>query len=139
MQAIEVKGSWFGVEIPSWLRAFDCRGEALATPYKGSEKAEVDLGLRSLKGESYWAHGTTPLSCQTYIDARTADEVELRRQVTDMVKEATKFKKEYDAVGNVADKGLGGSCFYLPIAICMSNFGWSILCDRRSQRVRHFQ
>ena len=131
--AKEVTGKWFGVEIPVWLRAFDCRGEPFAGPYMGSEKAEVDLGLRG--GDD--RHGTTPMSCQTYIDARTADEVELRRQVTDMVREAEKMKKAYDAAPT-KDQGHGGSCLYLPVAICMSNFGWGVLCDRRTQRVRYF-
>lgn len=134
MYAIEVKGEWFGVVLPPWLRAFDCRGEALAGPYMASEKAEADLGLRTVNDR----HGVTPMSCQTYIDARTATEEELRRQVTDMIKEATRIKKEYDAAPT-EDAGLGGSCLYLPIAICMSNYGWSVLCDRRTQRTRHFK
>lgn len=132
---VELTGSrcWYGVGVPAWLRAFDCRGEPLAGPYMGSEKAEVALGLRV--GDE--RHGTTPLSCQTYIDARTAGVEELRRQVTDMVREAERFKAEYDQAPTV-DQGHGGSCLHLPVALCMSNFGWSILCDRRTMRVCYF-
>ena len=139
--AKEVTGEWYGVSIPAWLRAFDCRasGDDIAptspwgTTLWSSERAEVDLGLRT---QTNW-FSTTPLSCSTYIDARTCSDVECAKQVTDMVKEATKFRAEYeDAKAHEAPKGQGGGVYYQPVAIVMSNFGWSILADNRTGVVR---
>lgn len=146
--AKEVIRVWYGVELPEWLRAFDCRAEnkdiAPEAPWTnmygkvilwGSERAEVDLGLRS-REES---HGTTPISCQTYLDARKASESELRSQVLDMVSSAWRLRREWlSAKEHQAAPGEGGGCCYQPVAICMSNFGWSIICDRRTQVVRRF-
>lgn len=135
--------TWFGVEIPEWLRAFDCRANddeiAPKSPWGtclwSSERAAVDLGLRT-KEECF---DTRPLSCSTYTDARTASENELRRQVADMVKEATRLRDEYEhAKQHRAGKDEGGSCLYQPVAICLSNFGWSVLSDTRTQVVRRF-
>jgi hypothetical protein len=143
MYSIEItEREWHGVEIPEWLRVFDCRGDEIPKASWGpalfsSEKAEVDLGLRSEKDR----FGTTPLSCQTYQDSRTAVESELARQVTDMVKEATRLRDQYlEAKQNPGeDKGLGGSGYYLPVAIAMSNFGWDVICDTRVSVTKFFQ
>jgi hypothetical protein len=143
----EVKGEWYGVTIPPWLRAFDCRCEAgkefsYISPWgatlMGSERAEVDVGLR---GASYDdCHGTSPTSCQTYIDARTASEDELRKQVSDMVREATKLRDEYLHQATLPETpGQGGSCYYMPVLVALSNFGWSIVSDRRQCVVRSYQ
>jgi hypothetical protein len=141
--AKEIVGQWFGVAIPSWLRAFDCRGSGKdlmpRAPWGetlfGGEKASVDLGLRD--GTWDGRHDTIPTSCSTYLDARTASESELARQVADMVKEATRLKTEYDTAKEAA-KGVGGSCLYLPIAIEMSNYGWSVISDKRTCKIRAF-
>lgn len=141
--AKEISGEWYGVAIPSWLRAFDCRSEDVfadprspwGTVLYSDEKAQVDLGLRT---ETY-RYATTPLSCSTYIDARRADDAELARQVRDMAQAATKLHKEWEkAASLLAARGEGGSCVYCPVAICMSNFGWSVLSDERTCRVRRF-
>jgi len=143
LYAIEIKDrEWYGVKIPKWLRVFDCRGdEILKAPWGhtlwSSEKAEVDLGLRTETDR----FGTTPLRCSTYIDSRTAAETELTRQVTDMVKEAKQIRVQYlDAKKNPGeDKGHGGSGYYMPIAIAMSNFGWNVICDERISATKFFQ
>ena len=143
MYAIEIsEREWHGVEIPEWLRVFDCRGDDLVKASWGhvlwsSEKAEVDLGLRSDKDR----FATTPLSCSTYIDSRTAVESELARQVANMVAEATRLRDQcLEAKQSPGeDKGFGGSGYYLPVAIAMSNFGWDIICDRRISVTKFFQ
>lgn len=133
---------WYGVKVPKWLRVFDCRGAELPkTPWGytlfASEKAEVDLGLRS-ETDSF---GATPISCSTYIDSRLAAEAELIRQVTDMVQRARQLRLQYLAAKKNPgeDKGHGGSAYYLPVAVTLSNFGWSVLCDRRVSVTKFFQ
>lgn len=141
--AIEMVGTWYGVRIPRWLRAFDVRGDVFAKPVApwgatlwSSECAEVDLGLRTENDR----FGTTPLSCSTYTDARHADDAELARQVKDMVKEARRFRLEYlRAKRLITEHGQGGSCLYMPVAVSMANFGWSIISDTRTCVVRAFQ
>lgn len=148
MYSKEVTAEWYDVSIPPWLRAFDCRASDQdvmpKTPWGATlfsdEKAAVDLGLRAIDAEGKrFYHDTTPLSCRTYTDARTADHHELARQVTDMVTEARKMYTEYQRVANLPyQPGTGGSVLYLPVAICLSNFGWGILCDTRTQVIRSF-
>lgn len=143
MYAIEItEREWCGVKIPKWLRVFDCRGDELTKAPWGqtlwsSEKAEIDLGLRSEKDR----FGTSPLSCSTHIDSRTAPEAELTRQMADMVKEATRLRKQYlEAKKNPGeDKGHGGSGYYLPVAVAISNFGWNVICDERISVTKFFQ
>ena len=141
--AKEIRGTWFGVAIPVWLRAFDCRApdEEIApkAPWGAtlwsSERAEVDLGLRT----EHDRFGTAPFSCSTYTDTRKADEQELARQVRDMIKRAAEMRAEYHAAdANRARKGEGGSCLYQPVAVTLSNFGWSVICDERTMIVRRF-
>ena len=58
-----------------------------------------------------------------------------------MVAEATRLRDQYleakQSPGE--DKGFGGSGYYLPVAIAMSNFGWDIICDRRISVTKFFQ
>jgi hypothetical protein len=143
MYSIEIaERIWYGVKIPKWLRAFDCRGDELPKAPWGRtlwsyEKAAMDLGLLSEKD----SFTTNPLSCSTYTDSRTAAETELVRQISDMVREAKKFRNQFlDAKKKPGDdKGHGGSAYYLPVAIAMSNFGWNIICDRRISVTKFFQ
>jgi hypothetical protein len=143
MYAIEItEREWYGVKIPKWLRVFDCRGDDIVKAPWGRalwscEKAEVDLGLLSKDND----FTSNPLSCSTHIDSRTAPESELTRQVTDMVKEARRLRVQYlDAKKDPGeDKGHGGSGYYLPVAIALSNFGWNIICDRRESVTKFFQ
>ena len=144
--SIEHTREWCGVLIPEWIRVFDCRasheeifGPSSLAPWGvrlwGSERAEVDMGLRGPD----WSHATHPLSCQTYIDARTAGEKELTRQLRNAVVDAERLRKEYleaKEVPSVPEKG--GSCLYLPVAITISNFGWGIVSDERTRVVRNF-
>jgi hypothetical protein len=142
MYAIEItEREWYGVKIPTWLRVFDCRGDELPKAWKrtlwSSDRAEVDLGLLTEKDR----FATTPLSCSTYIDSRTCAEAELTRQVTDMVKEATFLLEQYlDAKENPGEnREHGGSGFYQPVAIALSNFGWNVICDVRLSATKFFQ
>jgi hypothetical protein len=148
LYATEIKGEWFGVSIPPWLRAFDCRQE-LDLPWArapwgaallSGEKAEVDLGLHGVDQVGHFSHATTPRSCLTHLNALTADSLELTRQVTDMVSEAARMHDEYHKIKRSRKRpGLhGGEAVYLPIAVEMSNFGWSIICDRRISVTKYF-
>jgi hypothetical protein len=140
----EVIGTFAGVAIPAWLRVFDCRASDTdagarspwGTSLYGSERAAVDIGLRTGNGEY---NDTTPISCSTYIDARTADEAEIARQLRDGLKEAAKLLAEFEAAkAKPAKPGDGGSCLYRPVAFCLSNYGWSIMSDAREKVVRAF-
>lgn len=135
-------GEWYGVTLPEWLRFFDCRGEFNIswTPWGervcGGDRAKIDLGLK--RGYYEDNDATTLVGCSTYIDSRTACIGELGRQVSDMIEAAEKFRRDYEKYKNkIAKPGEncyanGGSCFYLPVAAAMSNFGWSIIADKRS-------
>ena len=136
-------GIWYGVEIPEWLRAFDCReaddAETARTPQGrtlwSSERASADLGLR---GDGFY-FDTCPVACSTYIDARKADDEELARQVRGMVDAAMKVRNErIEAEKHVAGPKEGGSVLYHPVAIALCNFGWSVICDERTRIVRAF-
>lgn len=142
----EITGIVFDVSLPDWLRFFDCRASEKElfpeAPWTnmygkvilfGSERAEVDLGLRT-KDDRF---GTTPTSCQTYVDARVCDSNELSRQVADMVQAATKLRQDWIEAAKHPSAD-GGSCYYKPVAICLSNYGWNVLCDTRTKRVRAF-
>jgi len=137
-------GSWYGVSIPEWLRVFDCRSSdddiAPKAPWGehlwSSERAEVDVGLKRGYGDN---DATCVVSCSTYVDARKADEKELARQVSDMVREATRLREEYlKGKEKPAKKGDGGSCLYMPVCITLANYGWSVISDRSTQIVRAF-
>lgn len=137
--ATEVTGGiWYGVTLPEWLRFFDCRASEEWLPPKApwgeslwsGERAQVDLGLKRGYGEN---DATVLVSCQTYIDSRSCCHQELARQVNDMVVAADRFRREYEENKlKVAKPNEGGSCFYLPIAAELSNFGWGIIADKRS-------
>ncbi len=142
--AKEVTGAWFGVTIPAWLRVFDCRADSSdiaprsswGSSLWSSERAEVDLGLRTATERN----ATTPVSCSTYVDARRADDAELAQQVTRAIAEATRLRDEYEtAKAKPAKPGSGGSCLYLPVAVSIANFGWSVISDERTRIVRAFE
>lgn len=142
--AIEIKNSWLGIVLPPGIRAFDCRRDGgkefhrtqWGTSICGSEAAAHDLSLRD---ERFKEQDATLLSCQTYTDARTCNELELKRQITDMLQEVAYLEQTYErAKKNPAEPGNGGGCVYKPLAICMSNFGWSILADKRTCIVEAF-
>jgi len=119
--AKEHVGEWYGVPIPGWLRVFDCRAsdeEITPTAPWGaalwsSERAEVDLGLRRGYADS---DATNPVSCHTYIDARTASKEEIRAQLRRMIEAATSARPQ----------GV--------VAVALGNFGWTVIADRRKER-----
>lgn len=130
---------WYGVTLPKWLRLFDCRSsdswDAPKAPWGeniyGGDRAQMDLGLK--RGYYEDNDATTLTSCSTYIDSRTACMGELARQVSDMIEAAERFRRDYEkSQSKIAKPGEGGSCLYLPVAAEMSNFGWSIIADKRS-------
>ena len=99
----------------------------------GSEKAEVDLQLRG----SNFNYATTPIHTRTYIDSRTCSDTELTRQIKDMMQHATTLYEEWKATPYLS-KGEGGSCLYRPTALTLSNWGWAILSDTRTVKIKHF-
>lgn len=136
-------GEWYGVALPEWLRFFDCRtcdGDSIPrAPWGESiyagDRAKLDLGLK--RGYYEEDDSTTLVSCSTYIDSRRACMGELGRQVSDMIEAAEKFRRDYEkSQSKIAKAGdcyaNGGSCFYLPVAAEISNFGWSIIADKRT-------
>ena len=135
----EIVGEWFGVAIPPWIRAFDCRSETFSVKADwgdylfGSEKAAADLGLLS-ENHNYYI---TPIRLHPNVDLREAYEEELHSEISAMVREAFNYRQEF--LSALESSNLGGSAYYyLPVAICMSNFGWSLVCDVRVFRVKQF-
>ena len=139
-------GEWYGVAIPAWLRAFDCRQDETTTnpDWHGrmlwsSERAAVDCGLIEWDDAGTVDYSTTPESTRTYVDARTAPDEELASQVRNLVDSAQRMRAHYaEASERRARPGEGGSVVYTPLAICISNFGYSVLCDRRTGITRRF-
>jgi hypothetical protein len=153
--AKEIKGTWYGVEIPAWLRVFDCRqsdedmsesrapwtvttstGEHRPLLWSG-ERAEVDCGLRTKDDR----HATTPHSCQAYTDFRKANDATCAKYVREMIVEAERERAVYEkAKANPkADKGHGGSCYYMPVFAYLANYGWGVTADQRTMVVEPFQ
>jgi len=136
-----------GVKLPAWLPAFDCRwAEDLPLPKDasgltlyGSERAEVALGLRDTEKGIY--NSVTPTSIQgtDFRDPRWQKDA--AKTLRDLIKYAKKHKAVYDSLGeNWKDTDRsGGVGYFLPVAIALSNFGASLICDRRAYRVKFFQ
>lgn len=134
--AKEIKKDWYGVKVPGWLRAFDCRGDDFPKAPWGEtlyadERALVDLGLK--RGRFGTNRAITVTSCLTRLDSRVLSDKELREQVQDMIKAAKTAKQRYLRAARyrkkngVPDEGMP---YYLPIAITLSNFGWSVVSDQ---------
>lgn len=139
----EIQGIWCGVEIPSWLRAFDVRTApsecGLRAPWGetlwSAERAMVDLGLKA----GYDSHATIPSGCHVYFDMRDCSEAELAKQIASAIADATRLHSEYEhAQVHRAAPGAGGSCYYMPVAISIGNYGWSVICDERTCVIRAF-
>ncbi len=142
--ATEIKGSFHGVAIPTWLRVFDCRqpigAEFVLAPWTvtlfgkecrvsllGSELAEVDLGLRSKEDR----HAANPSSCSGYGDARIS-ESEAAAMLLDALAAARGHQKEWEWASTRPRRQDGGQAHYQPIAIALCNFGWSVIADSRN-------
>jgi hypothetical protein len=140
LYAQEIKeATWHGIVLPAGLRAFDCRGDnVIRSPWGtvlfASEKAECDLGLRK---QNEW-YATTPVSCHTYIDSRRAADSQLRQLVKAMVSESGKLWDKWEAAAASRPTSHGGEAVYRPLALCLENFGWCILADKRMSRTRYF-
>lgn len=144
--SIEHIDNWFGVELPDWIRFFDCRTcESLncrqeesqlyqKTPEGNtlwsSERAAYDLGI--------YPHVASMLSCDPGYDLRKSEK-EVIRALKGAIEKVVEFKKEYKEAFEKGMSDDGGSVIYDPMAICISNFGWSIIADRRSFMVRAFK
>lgn len=148
--AIEIKGSFLGQEIPSWLRVFDCRTPASDPPILapwtctfnnktfspslfGSEPASVDLGLRA-KGIH---EDIVPIGGSGYGDTRR-NEAEALSATRAMFYAAAACKRDWDKASAKPMSDNGGSIYYQPIAVALCNYGWSVICDRRDYRVVEF-
>lgn len=131
-----------GVEIPAWIRVFDCRAPdvdiAPRAPWGpclwGSERAAVDLGLR---GQGF-QHDTTPMSCSGTGDLRKASDAEIARHLTNAFQEADKLRALWEKARTCKRGNQGGSCFYQPVAVTISNYGWGVMCDERTMAVQYF-
>lgn len=133
--SLEIKGEWFGIAIPEWLRAFDCRSSDKESFPKTSwgrslvatERAQVDLGLQT----EHCNNAATLVGCHTYTDARRANEAELRRQITNMIEEAEKCRLAYIKAQNNPSND-GGGCYYMPVGIALCNYGWTVIGDEKT-------
>ena len=141
---VEHKGQFLGVKLPKWLRAFDCRCPESGAFYKaphgetlyGCERAQFALGLK----QGWSGDATTPVSCQAYRDFRDTNPEELARVAVDMIREAKRLRREYQAaLRNPAPANEGGSGHYAPVAISLANYGWSVIADRRAYAVQRFR
>jgi hypothetical protein len=96
----------------------------------GTERAEFALGERTAGSSTRFAH---PAGIQTHYDAteprhaqRTAEDVRRLRGM--LARELWEYRK---ARLNQAGPGEGGGVVFRPVAIALTNFGSTILADRR--------
>ena len=139
----EIKGSFCGVNIPGWLRFFDCRWpddkDFPKTPYgaslMGYEKAAFDIGLLSQNERN----AVTPISCTTYVDHRTANHKLMQPIIINMIDSVIKLNDEFLLLKEKKLKAKnGGQAIYQPMFVALSNFGWTIVADRRNYVIRPF-
>ena len=137
-----------GVRFPDWLPLFDCRSpedvielDPSGQVYVfGGERAEYALGLRSFENGIY--DGTEPISISGFGDTR--DEAgwaakRLPEILRDLIETAEEMKKKYESLSTYAGPyEHGGSCYYLPRAVYLANYGAGLVCDRRNYRVDPF-
>lgn len=110
---IEILGHWSGVEIPGWLRAFDC--------------STMDCHLMDCLAGTPFAHWkeylvTCNLSSRFKLTARCVD---------DMVHEAEHVKEEYESIlarGRYRTTG-GGRCNWRPVALVLGKRHWAVVGD----------
>lgn len=128
--------------VEDWL-VFDCRSPedgvfSVKAPWGetliGAEQAAYSMGLRT----SWMGNDTTPAGLSGCQDLRQSQS-QFERVARDLVQQAKRLMKDYEAAKrNPAPEGAGGSVYYRPVAIAISNFGGSVLADRRDFSVRCF-
>jgi len=138
-----------GVHFPDTIPVFDCRWEDSIPHPKdpsgsvtmwASERAEYALGLRSYKDGIY--NAAIPVSIQGYWDTRDPrSESEAARWLADMLERASEEMAKWEALGEDwenSDNGKGGTVFYKPVAIALSNYGVCLICDEKTKRVKFY-
>lgn len=122
------------VKIPRACRVFDCRGEHPTLDENGrtlyaSDKAQKDLGFEC----------TFPESIQGWSDMRECPEV-ADRAISRGIEIFKEYRKTFLKAKRMVNKPCpnGGSAYYKPIGICLSNYGVSLICDRRESFVIPF-
>lgn len=132
-------GTFFGVRLPRSVPFFDCRWDGARPEPRnpdtglvmwGTERAELALGDRRAGSSTGFAH---PAGILTHYDAteprhaqHTAEDVRRLRAML-----ARQWSEYRGARRNPARPGDGGGVVFLPVAIAMTNFGSTILADRR--------
>ena len=141
--------SLLGIDFPEWLPVFDCRwpDEDLPKDPSGhvtmwsSERAEYALGLRSYEKGIYDA--SCPVSIQSYVDSRNERwKEDAKRWLRDLIARAKELREKHESIGQdwqSKNNGHGGSVCDLPLAIALSNFGASLIADRKQSRTEYFQ
>ncbi len=133
-------GTFFGVRLPRSVPFFDCRWDAdrpnPRNPHSGlimwgTERAEFALGEPRAGSSFRFAH---PAGILTHFDAteprhaaRTAEDVRRLRGM--LAKEWAEYRR---ARSNLAGPEEGGGVVFKPVAVALTNFGSSILADRRA-------
>lgn len=117
----EIKKEWYGVKLPKACRAFDCRGESVKDKrgyfLYSHEKAQADTGMVF----------QCPVSAQGYRDTRDSEET-AQQCVKRAIEEFKKYRRLFLKAKRLASNEVG-SGYFAPIGICLSNFGWTLLCD----------
>lgn len=136
--APRLEGSLCGVRLPRRIPTFDCRIPEPVFPYLPSvggrtlwsgERAAYALGL--------WHdhHYAMPVSVQCYTDLRkllrAADVRDMRGLVARQLVQWRRNKRQYDRQTAAGWRPDGGGITYRPVCLEISNYGYSVLADKR--------
>lgn len=114
---------------------------------EGSERlhcgdAERALGFEGVKDRHGWSALTTPCSVS---GGSTRNPEGAASILESTLREASRMMAEWeraarlDRIGSNPNTGRGGSVVQYPIAVCLSNYGASVLCDSRRSIVLYFK
>jgi hypothetical protein len=121
---------------------FDCRvlddAPRVKAPW-GETLYGVELAAYSLGISEGWAgNACYPISVSGYRDTRGDDE-KFMAIARDLAKHAKRLRSAYEkSVGSV-NNGRGGSVNHAPVAVAVTNFGGSVIADRRVFSVEYFR
>ena len=141
----KLTGYFAGVRLPRSVPVFDVRDYHAEDTIVKCLAPSGKYALSLYSSERAWfllgdvTGYTTPMSCSTYLDARTCSETELARQVKGIRHQVAIMWREYrKALHRLAKPGDGGSCVHRPALAYIANYGWGISAKRDGYLVAQF-
>lgn len=114
----------------AWLTARDVRlidhRDAIGAERLHTRELEAKLGERT----------TMPLSISGVCTRSSQGAADI---LAGAMREAVKLRHRWEAAERSHDQGRGGSVYYRPVAIVLSNYGASVYASEASKRVDYFK